>query len=103
MSTEIVYHFEWDAAKARTYLRKHGVSFRSATAVFRDPLAFTTYDDEHREHEERWVTLGRAQNGPYPVVVHTFAQVSEAEIHIRVISVREADRQEIRDYEEAPR
>lgn len=103
MSTEIVYDFEWDAAKARTNLRKHGVSFRAATAVFRDPLALTTYDDEHSEHEERWVTLGCAQNGPYLVVVHTVAQVSEAEVHIRIISAREADRQEIQDYERAPR
>jgi len=103
VSTEIVYDFEWDAAKARTNLRKHGVSFRAATAVFRDPLALTTYDDEHSEHEERWVTLGRAQNGPYLVVVHTYAQVSEREIHIRVISARPADRQEIQDYEQTPR
>ena len=90
-------------SKARTNLRKHGVSFRAATAVFRDPLALTTYDDEHSETEERWVTLGRAQNGRYLVVVHTFAQVSEAEIHIRVISARAADAQETRDYEETPR
>lgn len=103
MSERIVYHFEWEAAKARTNLTKHGVSFRSATAVFRDPLALTTYDDEHSETEERWVTLGRTENGRYLVVVHTFAQVSEAEIHIRLISARAADRQEIRDYEQAPR
>lgn len=79
MSAEIVYDFEWDAAKARTNLRKHGVSFRAATAVFRDPLARTIFDDEHSEDEERWVTLGRAENGKYLVVVHTFAQVSETE------------------------
>lgn len=103
MSTEIVYDFEWDAAKARTNLRKHGVSFRSATGVFRDPLALTTFDDEHSEDEERWVTLGRTENGQYLVVIHAFAQVSETEIHIRIISARAADRQEIRDYEQAPR
>jgi uncharacterized DUF497 family protein len=103
VSAQIVYHFEWDAAKARSSLRKHGVSFRAATAVFRDPLALTTYDDEHSETEERWVTLGRTENGQYLVVVHTFAQVSEVEIHVRVISARTADHQEIRDYEQAPR
>lgn len=103
MSAGIVYDFEWDAGKARTNLRKHGVSFRAATAVFRDPLARTIFDDEHSEDEERWVTLGRAQNGRYLVVVHTFAQVSATEIHIRIISAREADRQEIQDYERAPR
>ena len=103
MSAKIVYHFEWNAAKARTNLRKHGVSFRAATGVFRDQLALTTYDDEHSETEERWVTLGRTENGQYLVVVHTFAHVSELETHIRIISARAADRQEIRDYEQAPR
>lgn len=103
MGARIVYHFEWDAGKARTNLRKHGVSFRAATAVFRDPGQLTTYDDEHSEQEERWVTLGRAEGGPYLVVVHTFAQADETEIRIRIISARAADAQEIRDYEEAPR
>lgn len=103
MSTEIVYDFEWDAAKARTNLRKHGVSFRSATGVFRDPLALTAFDDEHSEDEERWVTLGRTENSQYLVVVHTFTQVSATQIHIRIISARAADRQEMQDYEQAPR
>ena len=103
MSTEIVYDFEWDTGKARTNLRKHGVSFRAATAVFRDPLALTTFDNEHSEDEERWVTLGRTENGQYLVVVHTFAQVNATEIHIRIISARTADTQEIRDYEQVPR
>ncbi len=103
MSAETVYDFEWDAAKAQTNLRKHGVSFRAATAVFRDPLARTIFDDEHSEDEERWVTLGRVQDGQYLVVIHTFAQVSEAEVHIRIISARKADRLEIRDYEQVPR
>jgi uncharacterized DUF497 family protein len=103
VSAEIVYDFEWDAAKARTNLRKHGVSFRAATAVFRDPLARTIFGDEHSEREERWVTLGQTENGQYLVVVHTVAQVSEAEVHIRIISARAADRQEIQDYEQTPR
>ena len=75
----------------------------AATVVFRDPLALTTFDDEHSEDEERWVTLGRTENGQYLLVVHTFAQVSEAEIHIRVVSACAADRQEIQDYEQTPR
>ena len=103
MSAKVVYHFEWDAGKARTNLRKHGVSYRTATAVFRDPLALSIYDDEHSEDEECWVTLGRTPGGQYLVVIHTFTQTDETEIHIRIISAREADRWEIRDYEQAPR
>jgi len=32
------YHFEWDAAKAPSNLKKHRVSFEEATEIFRDPL-----------------------------------------------------------------
>jgi uncharacterized DUF497 family protein len=89
-------------AKARTNLRKQGVSSGRRPGVFRDPLALTTFDDEHSEDEERWVTLGRTPSGQYLMVVHTFARVSESEIHLRIVSARETDRQEIRDYEQAP-
>lgn len=103
MTTKIVYHFEWDEEKARTNLSKHKVGFRLATGVFRDPLALSIYDDDHSEDEKRWVTLGRAENGQYLVVVHTYETIAAAEARIRIISARKADRQEIRDYEGAPR
>lgn len=99
----LVYHFDWDANKARSNQRKHAVSFQLATTVFRDPLALTIYDDEHSENEERWVTLGRAGNGRTLVVVHTAVQTLPTEIRVRIISARKADRDEIRDYEETPR
>lgn len=99
----LLYHFDWDASKARSNQHKHGVSFQLATTVFRDPLALTIYDDEHSENEERWVTLGRAGNGRTLVVVHTSVQTLPTEIRVRIISARKADRDEIRDYEETPR
>lgn len=99
----LVYHFDWDANKARSNQRKHDVSFQLATTVFNDPLALTIYDNEHSEDEERWVTLGLAGNGRYLVVVHTSVQTLPTEIRVRIISARRADRDEIRDYENAPR
>ncbi|CAG1004941.1 MAG: BrnT family toxin [Rhodocyclaceae bacterium] len=97
------FDFDWDANKARTNLAKHGVSFRLATSVFRDALAITIFDEEHSENEERWVTLGRAQNGQLLVVVHTSEETSSTELHIRIISARRADPAEVRDYEQTPR
>lgn len=97
------FDFDWDASKARANLRKHKVAFRFATSVFRDPLAVTIFDEEHSDDEERWVTLGRAQNGQVLVVVHTSEEVSSTELHIRIISARRADPAEVRDYEQAPR
>lgn len=103
MAQKIIYHFDWDPLKARTNQAKHGISFRRATAVFRDPLALTIYDDEHSETEERWVTIGREESGQYLVVIHTFQELSASEIRVRVVSARAADKQEIRTYEETPR
>lgn len=97
------FDFDWDANKARANLKKHGASFRLAASVFRDPLALTIFDEEHSDDEERWITLGRAQNGQTLVVVHTSESTSDTELHIRIISARKADRQELRDYEQAPR
>ena len=36
--------FEWDAPKAATNLRKHGVSFDEAASVFLDQLAVSGQD-----------------------------------------------------------
>ena len=48
---------EFDPAKARTNLRKHGVSFAHAEQALRDPMAFTI-EDLDSEDEQRLVTLG---------------------------------------------
>ncbi len=79
------------------------MSFRLATTVFRDTLSVTIYDDEHSEFEERWVTMGRAENGQMLVVVHTFTAVNPTEVNVRIISARRADKQEVRAYEAMPR
>jgi len=36
--------FEWDDAKAKSNLAKHGVSFEEAATVFGDPLSLTILD-----------------------------------------------------------
>jgi uncharacterized DUF497 family protein len=62
MATDFDFHFAWDAAKAASNHRKHGVSFDLAATVFRDPLMISIPDEEHSENEERWITIGRAEN-----------------------------------------
>lgn len=69
-------HFEWDANKAASNLRKHGVSFEEAAEVFRDPLALTLFDENHGQDEERWITLGRAGNRKLVVVVRTWREMA---------------------------
>ncbi len=45
--------FDWDAAKAASNARKHGVAFEEAMTVFRDPLARSMLDDDSTAGEER--------------------------------------------------
>ena len=85
--------FEWDAAKSRANLTKHGVEFADAVAVFEDDLALTRPDTESRG-ESRFVTLGVDGFGRLLVVVFT-----EHEARVRIISARLATKQERKSYE----
>jgi uncharacterized protein len=88
---EMVY--QWNRDKATANLRKHGIDFADAVSVFSDDLALTIPDE--RFDEERFVTIGLDGFGRVLVVVYTLR--GEA---IRVISAREASRQERQQYEE---
>ena len=50
--------FEWDAAKAATNSKKHGVSFEEAQSVFYDEFAVQFFDEEHSSDEDRFLLLG---------------------------------------------
>jgi uncharacterized DUF497 family protein len=47
--------YEWDKAKNRSNIAKHGIDFADAVAVFEDPLALTRPDDASRD-EARYAT-----------------------------------------------
>lgn len=84
--------FVWDARKAASNLKKHGVSFDEASSAFADPLG-AYYPD--RLHEDRFVLIGYSHLQRLLYVVH--AEVGmEA---IRIISARRATRHEKARYE----
>jgi uncharacterized DUF497 family protein len=95
-----VYQFDWDAAKAATNEQKHEISFELAMTVFRDRLALTVFDEEHSDEEERWVSIGVAENGMTLVVIHTFTPTTSGSALIRIISARRARLSERKQYEE---
>jgi len=89
--------FEWDAGKAASNRRKHGVSFEEATTVFVDPFAIRIHDEAHSTGADvRWILIGLSVRTPVLFVV--FCEV-EASV-IRIISARKATSGERRDYEE---
>ena len=85
--------YEWDVAKARTNLHKHGIRFASAVMALEDEFAITLRDEN--EGEERWITLGMDDSGNVVVVVYTWRGDC-----IRVISARPASPAERKQYRE---
>ncbi len=83
---------EYDPAKARSNLHKHGIHFADAEQALRDPFALTV-EDPDTEGELRFVTLGMDSLGRILVVVHT-----PRGRHTRLISARKASRGERKEY-----
>ena len=87
--------FAWDARKAATNLRKHGISFGEAATAFGDPLSVTIPDPDHSDDEDRFLLIGRSARQHLVVVAH----VERGDV-IRIISARAASRRERSAYEE---
>jgi uncharacterized DUF497 family protein len=91
----VPYQFEWDADKAATNLRKHGVSFDEAVTAFGDPLSLLLLDPDHSLGEERYLVLGMSSTNRLLVVAFV-----ERPPRTRIISARLATRRERQNYEE---
>ena len=83
--------FEWDEAKRRSNLRKHGIDFVGVEQLF-EGVTVTVLDDRADYGEERFVTFGLL-DGRVVAVAHT-----EADKVIRIISVRKATKNEESGY-----
>jgi uncharacterized DUF497 family protein len=88
--------FEWSQPKARTNLRKHGVSFEEAKSIFYDEYARQFFDDEHSEDEERFILLGKSNRTRILIVCHCERESGNI---IRIISARKATVKERKFYE----
>ena len=84
--------FEWDDEKARSNLRKHGVSFEDARHVFADVFSIEWLDSRTNYGEDRTIIVGMAQ-GRHLTVVYT-----ERDDRIRIVSARKATKRECDDY-----
>ena len=87
--------FQWDASKAESNRRKHGIDFSDAATALADASALTTRD-LFLVGEDRWVTTGLDATGRLLVVVYTWRGDE-----IRLISARRATPREWREYEVA--
>jgi uncharacterized DUF497 family protein len=81
--------FEWDEEKNASNIRKNGVGFEEAAAVFLDPLLVEQFDGEHSGGEERWRAYGLVRRKRLLVVSYTRRNGLT-----RIISARKATKAE---------
>jgi uncharacterized DUF497 family protein len=83
--------FQWDEAKRKANLHRHGIDFVGIEKVFEDKTV-TILDDRFDYGEERFVTFGLLDDRVV-AIAH-----KEADEVIRIISVRKATKHEESSY-----
>ena len=90
-------HIQWDPAKARANLRKHGVSFEEAETAFSDDHALVMPDPDHSSaEEERLILIGLS--GALRVLLVIYCEREDGDV-LRLISARRATRSERAQYD----
>lgn len=98
---DIEYHlngvdFVWHDDKAKSNIAKHdGITFERACCVFFDP--FFILVDASQNYEQRQAVIGYDHLGKMLFVVH----IEVEDDVIRIISARFAEKQEIKQYDDA--
>jgi uncharacterized protein len=81
----------WDESKRRSNLRKHGLDFRGCEAIF--DRKYITFEDTRRDYgEQRFNVIGLLAS---KFVILTYTERGD---DLRVISLRPATKDEIRDF-----
>lgn len=87
--------FEWDEGNLVKNWEKHGVSASDCEQLFLNEPLVVGPDEEHSDREPRFYSLGQTDAGRRLFVVFTVRGTL-----IRVISAREMNRREKREYDE---
>lgn len=89
---ERIRAFEWNAEKAASNRRKHGIDFDDAVEVFYSPCLIRRSD---RNTEARWLAIGETEGR---ILAIAFTWRGSA---LRIISARRARNNEERAYHQA--
>ena len=94
-------NFEWDEPKNQANLRKHGIDFREAKLVFNDFNAIFFEDERFDYGEVRYVAIGQLEpDSLNKIIIVVVVYTEKREDLIRIISVRKANKREVRLYEQ---
>ncbi len=85
--------YDWDKNKAKSNLKKHGISFEEAIAVLQSKMTTVFEDSDHSE--KRFVAIGYSATARLLVVIYCYRE----EDVVRIISARKATKKERLQYE----
>jgi uncharacterized protein len=81
-------NYEWDEAKAKSNLAKHGISFLAAAEALKDPYKLEDVDVDYGEERNQVLCL-------YKGMAILFVVTTEPNVNVcRIIGARRADRDE---------
>ena len=86
-----MYSFEYDERKSQSNLKKHGIDFVEAQALWNDP--YLVEIPARTTDEKRFLVIGKIQE------IHWSAVVTPWDGNIRIISVRRSRTEEVNIYE----
>ena len=84
-------HFDWNPAKDKTNINKHGISFKEAASVFFDEHAMYFDDERHSQNEDRFIVIGKSK---IERLLYACFCYRESDTVIRIISARKATENE---------
>jgi len=90
--------FHWNPEKANENLRKHHISFKEAASVFLDENLYVDRDDTHSWEEERFKAIGYSKKERVLYVCHCYRENDDGVDIVRIISAREATKDETAEY-----
>jgi uncharacterized protein len=85
---------EWDDIKAKSNISKHGIDFREAALIFKNPV-IEVLDDREDYGETRLIAIG--DSGKQILIV----VYADYDSFLRIISARKANKHDSRHYYEA--
>ena len=88
--------FDWDKGNSEKNWIKHQVTIQEAEEAFADGNKIAFLDVKHLGQEERFFLLGKTFINRLLAIVYT-----RRDERVRVISVRDANKKEVKIYEEA--
>lgn len=78
--------FEWDEAKNRLNMGKHGIDFEAAALVFQDPFLLVVPSAKELPNEKRFIALGSMSRGKLEPILVVFTVRDGA---VRIISAHQ--------------